>query len=109
MRDDRLALMRAVVDLLDEADILRAEVLRLKPDAALGRAVRAMGLYMHIYLAYDDPDGWDVDAEFAPLVRGHGSTPEAALTAAGLMAVAELIEEESCLTVMSTRKDSKGD
>ena len=76
-------LMDQLSELTKKRDALKAEIERLRADAALGRAVRKMPDMAKLWHAevrwYLHPG----DAPCLPL--GTGNTPEAALAAAGLM------------------------
>jgi len=76
-------LMDQLSELTKKRDALKAEIERLRADAALGRAVRKMPDMAKLWHAevrwYLHPG----DGPCLPL--GTGNTPEAALAAAGLM------------------------
>ena len=93
----RAILVAAAPKLLLEVERLQAEVERLTPDAALGAAVRRMGLglrlgqYRQNRIVLDAPDHivWAVvdapRADGSEPVVGSADTPDRALAIAGLM------------------------
>jgi len=77
--DDEIASLREALAAKD------AEIERLRADAALGAAVRAMPEYCDLYRLKNT---WEVSRQFGG-PRGFGETPEDALRRARLMKEAE--------------------